>query len=62
MKHTQESVAEFLDYMDSMDELEMRREIELYERSERIKNALTSIIIILGMAVVVIGTYQTIRG
>jgi hypothetical protein len=62
MKHTQESVAEFLDYIDSMDELEMRREVKLYERSERIKNALTSIIVILGTAVAVIGTYQAISG
>ena len=61
-RHTQESVAEFLDALDNMDELEMQRQLELYDRGERIKMLLTSVIMILGIAVVIVATYQLVEG
>jgi len=61
-RHTQESVAEFLDAMDNMDELEMQRQLELYDRGERIKMWLTSVIMVLGIAVVIVATYQLVEG
>jgi len=61
-RHTQQSTAEFLDYMDGIDELEMQRQLELYDRGERIKMWLTSVIITLGIAVVIVATYQLVEG
>ena len=61
-RHTQESVAEFLDAMDNMDELEMQRQLKLYDRGERIKMFLTSVIMVLGIAVVIVATYQLVEG
>jgi len=61
-RHTQESVAEFLDAMDNMNELEMQRQLELYDRGERIKMWLTSVIMILTIAVVIVATYQLVKG
>jgi len=61
-RHTQESVAEFLDAMDGIDELEMQRQLELYDRGERIKMWLTSVIMVLGIAVVIVATYQLVEG
>ena len=61
-RHTQESVAEFLDAMDNMDELEIQRQLELYDRGERIKMLLTSVIMVLGIAVVIVATYQLVEG
>jgi len=61
-RHTQESVAEFLDAMDNMDELEMQRQLELYDRGERIKMWLTSVIMVLTIAVVIVATYQLVKG
>jgi len=61
-RHTQESEAEFLDYIDGIDELEMQRQLELYDRGERIKMLLTSVIMVLGIAVVIVATYQLVEG
>jgi len=61
-RHTQESTAEFLDYIDAMDELEMERELKLYERGERIKMWLTSVIVVLGIAVVIVAIHQSVKG
>ena len=61
-RHTQQSTAEFLDYMDGIDELEMQRQLELYDRCERIKMWLTSVIMVLGIAVVIVATYQLVEG
>jgi len=59
---TQMEVAERLDYIDNMDELEMQRQLELYDRGERIKMWLTSVIMVLGIAVVIVATYQLVEG
>jgi len=59
---TQIEVAERLDYIDNMDELEMERELKLYERGERIKMFLTSVIMTLTIAIVIIATYQLVEG
>ena len=59
---TQMEVAERLDYIDQMDEAEMQRELELYDRGERIKMWLTSVIMVLGIAVVIVATYQLVEG
>jgi len=61
-RHTQESTAEFLEYIDAMDDLEMERQLELYDRGERIKMWLTSVIMVLGIAVVIVATYQLVEG
>ena len=61
-RHTQQSTAEFLDYMDGIDELEMQRQLELYDRGERIKMWLTSVIMVLTIAVVIVATYQLVKG
>ena len=59
---TQMEVAERLDYIDNMDELEMQRQLDLYDRGERIKMWLTSVIMVLGIAVVIVATYQLVEG
>jgi len=59
---TQLEVAERLDYIDNMDELEMERELKLYERGQRIKMFLTSVIMTLTIAVVIVATYQLVEG
>jgi len=61
-KTTQMDVAEYLDYIDNMDELEMQKQLELYDRGERIKMWLTSVIMVLGIAVVIVATYQLVEG
>jgi len=61
-KRTMMDVAEYEDYIDNMDELEIQRYIELYDRGERIKMFLTSVIIVLVIAVVAVGTYQLVKG
>jgi len=61
-RHTQQSTAEFLDYMDGIDELEMQRQLELYDRGERIKMWLTSVIMVLAIAVVIVATHQLVKG
>ena len=61
-KTTQMDVAERLDYIDNMDELEMERELKLYERGQRIKMFLTSVIMTLTIAVVIVATYQLVEG
>ena len=53
-RHTQESVASFLDYMDSMDEMETLRIVEAYDRAERHKKYATIVIGILSIAIVVV--------
>ena len=58
---TQIEVAERLDYIDQMDEAERQRELELYDRGERIKMWLTSVIMVLGIAVVIVATYQLVE-
>jgi len=61
-KRTQMDVAEYQDYIDNMDEAEMQRQLELYARGERIKMWLTSVIMVLGIAVVIVATYQLVEG
>jgi len=61
-KRTLMDVANYEDYIDQMDEAEMQRELELYDRGERIKMWLTSVIMILGIAVVIVATYQLVEG
>jgi len=61
-RHTQQSTAELLDYMDGIDELERQRQLELYDRGERIKTWLTSIVMVLVIAVVIVATYQLVKG
>jgi len=58
---TQMEVAERLDYIDNMDELEIQKQLELYDRGERIKMWLTSVIMVLGIAVVIVATYQLVE-
>jgi len=52
---THMDVAEYLDYIDAMDDLETERRIELYYRGERIKMWLTSLIMVLAIAVIIVG-------
>jgi len=59
---TQMEVAERLDYIDQMDEAEMQRELELYDRGEHIKMWLTSVILVLAVVVVAVATYQLVEG
>ena len=61
-KTTQMDVAEYLDYIDAMDDLERERLVELYDRGERIKMFLTSVIMVLTIAVVIVATYQLVKG
>jgi len=62
IRHTQESEAEFLDYMDGIDELEMQRELAIYDRRIRVTMFLTSVIMVLAIAVVIVATYQLVEG
>ena len=55
-------VAEYQDYIDNMDEAEMQRQLELYARGERIKMWLTSVIMVLAIAVVIVATHQLVKG
>ena len=59
---TQMEVAERLDYIDQMDELEMQRELELYDRRIRVTMWLTSVIMVLFTAVVLVATFQLVEG
>ena len=52
-KTTQMDVAEYLDYIDNMDDLEGERLVELYDKEERIKKYLTVVIIILAFVVAI---------
>ena len=61
-KRTLMDVANYEDYIDQMDEAEMQRELELYDRGERIKMWLTSVIMILGIAVVIVAIHQSVKG
>jgi len=61
-KRTMMDVANYEDYIDAMDDLEMERELELYDRGERIKMFLTSVIMVLAIAVVIVATYKLVEG
>ena len=55
-------VANYEDYIDAMDDLEMERQLAIHDRGERIKMWLTSVIMVLGIAVVIVATYQLVEG
>jgi len=61
-KRTQMDVAEYEDYIDNMDELEIQRELAIYDRKVRVTMFLTSVIMVLGIAVVIVATYQLVEG
>jgi len=61
-RHTQQSTAEFLDYMDGIDELEMQRQLELYDRGEKYKRWATTVAVTLFIAVVIVATHQLVKG
>ena len=48
--------------MTQREDSEIQRQLELYDRGERIKMFLTSVIIVLGIAVVMVATYQLVEG
>ena len=54
MKQTQEDVANFLDYVDDMHELEMQRKLESYDRMERFKKYGTMVIMVLSITIIVV--------
>ena len=51
---THKEVAEQLDYVDDMDELEIQRQVALYDRGERYKKYATVVIMILSIVTAVV--------
>ena len=61
-KMTQMEVAERLDYVDNMNELEVQRQVELYDKHMKYQMWLTSVIMVLVIVVVIVATYQLVEG
>jgi len=61
-KHTQMEVAEYLDYIDNMNDLEMQRQLAIHDRQEKHIRWATNAIMVLTIAVVIVATYQLVKG
>jgi len=59
---TQMEVAERLDYIDNMDELEMERQLAIHDKHIKYKRWLTNVIMTLVIAIVIVATHQLVKG
>ena len=59
---TQMEVAERLDYVDEMNELEVRRKLDSCAKQEKHIRWATSVILVLTIAIVIVSIYQLVEG
>jgi len=62
MKHTQRDIAEFVEYMDDIDELEVKRKNKIERRAIIMKKRTTIVIVMLSVIVLVVASVQLVKG